>query len=52
MQIYSLGMCKDGTSLIQQVINTELDPSSDNPAKGSVMVECDIMDNKWIVESP
>jgi hypothetical protein len=35
-------MLKYGTTLIQQVVDTELDAAFDDPTKGAVVVVCNI----------
>jgi hypothetical protein len=46
-----LCMMEHGSSLVQQVIDTELDPAFDYPAERTVVVIHDIIHQKWVVES-
>lgn len=46
-----LGVCEDRTSLVQQIVNTELDASLDDPSKRTVMMIGDVVDQERIIES-
>lgn len=39
-----LSMCEHRTPPIQQIIDAELDPVLNNPAEGTIMVVCDVVD--------
>jgi phenylpyruvate tautomerase PptA (4-oxalocrotonate tautomerase family) len=43
-------VCEDRTSLVQEIVNAELDASFDDPSKRTVVVIHDIVDKKWVVE--
>ena len=47
---YALGVCEDRATLVQKIVNTELDPSFDDPAERAVVMIDDVVDEKRIVK--
>lgn len=46
-----LRMLEHWTALVEQQVNAEFDSAFDDPAKRTIVMICDIIDEKWIVEA-